>query len=59
MNNEYNHMSVVEKYVNDVSKIGLWQSEEIIFSKYINKSDKILDIGYGAGRTTFALYDLG
>lgn len=57
--NEYSHRSVVEKYSNDVSKIGLWKSEEIIFLKYINKSDKILDIGCGAGRTTFALYDLG
>ena len=59
MKSEYMHNKVVEKYSSAVSEIGLWTSEKIIFSKYINQSDRILDIGCGAGRTTFALYALG
>jgi len=39
--------------------VGLWQSEQYVFEKYVNTSSKILDLGCGAGRTTFALYHLG
>ncbi|NNF36151.1 MAG: class I SAM-dependent methyltransferase [Saprospiraceae bacterium] len=39
--------------------VGLWKSEEYVFRKHVITSSKILDLGCGAGRTTFALYDLG
>lgn len=55
----YNHHNAVKKYVPDIDKIGLWESERIIFEKYIAKNSSIIDIGCGAGRTTFGLYELG
>lgn len=54
----YNGKVQVKTYTSRV-KLGLWASEKLIFSKYINKKDSILDIGCGAGRTTFALKEMG
>ena len=56
---EYSDETIVERYIACVDDIGLWQSEKIIFDKYINPHSKILDLGCGAGRTTFGLYELG
>jgi len=55
---EYSVETRVNDYVSFVDKIGLWQSEKIVYAKYLNIHDKILDIGCGAGRTTFGLYDM-
>ncbi len=49
----------VRRYSEAVDKVGLWNSEKVIFEKYISKNDKILDIGCGAGRTTINLYKNG
>ena len=46
-------------YVDAVSKVGLWDSERLLVSRYFSREDRILDIGCGAGRTTIALYRLG
>jgi ubiquinone/menaquinone biosynthesis C-methylase UbiE len=46
-------------YGEAVDKVGLWKSEQIMFEKYINKSDKVLDLGCGTGRTTINLHRLG
>ena len=54
----YNGKVQVKTYTNRV-KLGLWASEKLIFSKYINKTDNILDIGCGGGRTTFSLKEMG
>ncbi len=57
--NQYNLDANIKRYGNAIDNIGLWNSEKIIFSKYINKTDKILDLGCGAGRTTINLYRNG
>lgn len=57
--NEYNNEVVVEGYEKAVEKVGLWESEKVIFNKYLKSGMKILDIGCGAGRTTFNLYKSG
>ena len=49
----------IKRYGEAIDKVGLWNSEKIIFEKYINKNDKILDLGCGAGRTTINLYKNG
>lgn len=49
----------IKRYGEAVDEVGLWKSEKIIFDKYINKEDKILDLGCGAGRTTINLYKEG
>lgn len=55
---EYSHETVVDKYISCVEDVGLWKSERIAFEKYLNQKNKILDLGCGAGRTTFGLYDM-
>jgi SAM-dependent methyltransferase len=37
----------------------VWESERDLFAEHFRPSDRILDIGCGAGRTTFGLYGLG
>lgn len=46
-------------YSNAVYKIGLWDSEKYVFTKYLKVEDRVLDLGCGAGRTTLSLYNLG
>lgn len=46
-------------YVEAVAGVGLWESERILMDRYVEPSGAVLDIGCGAGRTTFGLYDAG
>lgn len=55
----YNSAKSVEYYGDAIEKSGLWASEKIMVEKYLKKDAKILDIGSGAGRTTFNLYKNG
>jgi len=49
------YRSGLDNYIKLTKEIGLWESEKYVFNKYINKTDNILDLGCGTGRTTFAL----
>ena len=55
----YNLDANIKRYSEAIEQVGLWNSEEIIFYKYIDKNDKILDLGCGAGRTTINLFKKG
>lgn len=55
----YNEDGMIDYYTDIVNNIGLFKCERILFNKYLNFKDKILDIGCGAGRTTIPLYNLG
>jgi ubiquinone/menaquinone biosynthesis C-methylase UbiE len=46
-------------YVEAVNGVGLWDSERLLVEKYLSKTDRVLDIGCGAGRATIGLYRLG
>ncbi|VEU58838.1 MFS transporter [Mycoplasmopsis gallinacea] len=56
----YSNKNIYDRYL-EYSKYGLWNSEKNIVSNYFpdrEKDFKILDIGCGMGRTTFALKKL-
>ncbi len=50
------YVRIYEKLARDS---GLWKSETIVFTNYFSRTDRILDVGCGTGRTTFGLYKLG
>lgn len=53
------YQSGTESYKRYTTDVGLWESEKYVFGQYLQKSDKILDLGCGTGRTTFPLYTMG
>ena len=53
------YQSGVSNYTAATTELGLWASEKAMFKKYLNRTDAILDIGCGTGRTTFALFQMG
>ncbi len=57
--NIYEEKSIVDYYDKITKEYGIFNSERIIISKYIDHHSKILDVGCGAGRTTIALYEMG
>ena len=42
-----------------MSTIGLWKSERLLIDRYLPRDGAVLDIGCGAGRTTFGMYEAG
>ncbi|MBC2604722.1 class I SAM-dependent methyltransferase [Pelagicoccus albus] len=55
----FNEQSTVQHYAKAVANIGLWESEKLLFSKYLSKEEKLLDLGCGAGRVTIGLWEEG
>lgn len=55
----YKEVAVVDKYSKATDIVGLWNSEMYAINKYFQKSDQILDIACGAGRTTYGMAKLG
>ncbi len=49
----------VGEYVAAVTTVGLWKSERLLIDRYLPRDGSILDIGCGAGRTTFGMYEAG
>src|SRR6185436_4470495 len=53
------HRGAVRDYSRAVGKVGLWKCEREYLREYFPVDGRILDLGCGAGRTTFGLYDEG
>ncbi len=56
---EKSYEGAISNYSNAANEVGIWESEEYVFDKYFEKDKNMLDVGCGAGRTTFALYKKG
>lgn len=55
----FSEVSVVEEYARAVAEVGLWLSEEKIFTRVFNPEDTLLELGCGAGRISIGLWELG
>ena len=51
--------SAVTEYSNAASNLGLWRSEEKIFTRVFESGASLLELGCGAGRIAFGLHELG
>ncbi|HLS27890.1 MAG TPA: class I SAM-dependent methyltransferase [Opitutales bacterium] len=49
----------LEHYAQAAAKLGLWVSEKKVFQQTFRLEDHLLDLGCGAGRIAFGLWDLG
>jgi ubiquinone/menaquinone biosynthesis C-methylase UbiE len=55
----YNAEQVVNYYLKATANIGLWASEEHIFSTFLPRGAPLLEVGTGTGRIAFGLEKLG
>ena len=51
--------AVVEHYARAAGQLGLWVSEEKIFTRLYRREDSLLELGCGAGRIAIGLHELG
>lgn len=49
----------VDHYARAAASLGLWRSEERVFSTVFQPEDRLLDVGCGAGRVTLGLVRMG
>jgi ubiquinone/menaquinone biosynthesis C-methylase UbiE len=57
--NYFDSDSVVDHYAQAAARLGLWESEEKIFTRVFQRGDSLLELGCGAGRIAFGLHELG
>lgn len=57
--NYFESSSVVEHYAQATAHLGLWKSEEKILTRVFDRKDSLIELGCGAGRIAFGLYELG
>jgi ubiquinone/menaquinone biosynthesis C-methylase UbiE len=50
---------VVAYYAQAAADLGLWASEEKIFTRLFSPADSLLELGCGAGRIAIGMYELG
>lgn len=55
----YEQPGVVEHYQTATARVGLWASEEIVFTQVFGKDDRILELGCGTGRIALGLAEIG
>lgn len=55
----FNERGTVAHYARAAAEVGLWASEKLLFERYLRKTDAILDLGCGAGRVSFGLWESG
>src|SRR5258706_4969733 len=55
----YSHRGAIQGYSRAVQRIGLWKCERTFFRRHLPVHGRILDLGCGAGRTTFGLHGDG
>ncbi len=51
--------NVVEFYARAAGRLGLWRSEEKIFTRLFRPEDTLLELGCGVGRIAIGLHELG
>lgn len=51
--------AVVNHYAKASVNVGLWVSEEKVFTRVFEAGEALLDLGCGAGRISFGLWELG
>ncbi len=56
--NYFSAESTVEHYAQATARIGLWVSEEKLFTRLFEKKDSILELGCGVGRIAIGLHEL-
>lgn len=55
----FNSAEVVDDYAEAAVNVGLWDSEEKVFTRLFRPEDSLLELGCGAGRIALGLYELG
>lgn len=55
----FDSQGVVNYYAQAAADLGLWASEEKIFTRIFSPEDSLLELGCGAGRIAIGLYELG
>ena len=56
----FNDRNVVLHYARAAHQLGLWASERLLIERWlVDRNASVLEVGCGAGRVTFGLWDLG